>query len=58
MPKSRTDYWGPKILENRVRDARKRRLLTRLGWRSLVVWECETRNAGKLQRKLAAFLKS
>jgi len=58
MPKSRTDYWGPKIVENRARDARKRRQLARLGWRSLVVWECETKDAPRLARVLEKFLRS
>lgn len=56
MPKSRTDYWEPKIADNRRRDARKRRQLSALGWRSLVVWECETRDEERLARKLVRFL--
>ena len=56
MPKSRMDYWEPKIAANRQRDARKRRQLAALGWRSLVVWECETRNETRLALKLLRFL--
>jgi len=56
MPKSRTSYWGPKILVNRARDVRNRRQLAALGWRSIVVWECETRDDTKLARKLRRFL--
>lgn len=52
MPKSRTEYWGPKIEANRRRDARKRRQLASLGWRVVVVWECELRVPDKLERKL------
>jgi DNA mismatch endonuclease (patch repair protein) len=56
MPKSRMDYWEPKIVANRQRDARKRRQLAALGWRSLVVWECETLNETQLALKLLRFL--
>lgn len=52
MPKSRTDYWGPKIDANRRRDARKRRQLVSLGWKVVVVWECELKNPGKLEDRL------
>src|SRR5580658_7972071 len=52
MPKSRTDYWEPKIEANRRRDVRKRRHLARLGWKVLVVWECELKNPNKLATKL------
>lgn len=52
MPKSRTDYWGPKIAANRARDARKRRELRALGWKVIEVWECELKVPRKLERKL------
>lgn len=52
MPKSRTDYWGPKIEANKARDTRKRRELRALGWKVIVVWECELRNEAKLGSKL------
>lgn len=43
-PKSKLDYWGPKLLANRERDARKATELEDLGWRVLTVWECETKD--------------
>lgn len=52
MPKSRIDYWTSKIDANRLRDARKRRQLVSLGWKVVVVWECELRNPDKLESKL------
>ena len=42
-PKTRRQYWAPKLLCNQKRDARNRRLLRRLGWKPIVViWECQT----------------
>lgn len=52
MPKSKTEYWGPKIEANRERDLRKARKLRRMGWRVLTVWECELRAPDKLRRRL------
>jgi DNA mismatch endonuclease (patch repair protein) len=56
-PATRTEYWLPKLAENRRRDARKIEELRTLGWRVEVVWECELKTAGDLasacQRLLA-----
>lgn len=55
-PKSRLDFWLPKLEGNRLRDARTRRRLRREGWRVLVVWECQTRDVERLRERLARFL--
>ena len=52
MPKSRTDYWGPKIEANRVRDVRKAAKLRRLGWKVVTVYECELKQPERLARRL------
>lgn len=54
MPKSRTDYWGPKIEANKKRDKRQQRLLQKLGWKVIVVWECELKALDKLAQKILA----
>jgi DNA mismatch endonuclease (patch repair protein) len=55
-PKSRQRYWKPKLERNAERDKRVRRQLRRMGWASLVIWECETANPTRLAAKLARFL--
>lgn len=40
-PKSNVAFWTAKFAENVERDRRKERELQDLGWRVLVVWECE-----------------
>jgi DNA mismatch endonuclease, patch repair protein len=40
-PKSHKKFWQQKFAANVARDARVRRLLRRLGWRVLIVWECQ-----------------
>lgn len=56
MPKSRLEYWEPKIKANRQRDLRKRRALRALGWHVTEVWECELKYPARLAQKLVAAL--
>ncbi|NKQ13270.1 very short patch repair endonuclease [Pseudomonas sp. SST3] len=51
-PKSRQDYWLPKFEANVERDARKEAQLQNLGWRVLVIWECETKTPEVLKARL------
>ncbi len=55
-PKTRRQYWGPKLLGNQKRDVRNRRLLRRLGWKPIVIWECQTKDTACLSAKLARTL--
>lgn len=41
LPKSKLDYWQPKLEANKTRDLMQQQQLRDLGWRLLVVWECE-----------------
>ena len=43
-PKSRVEFWHHKFQQNVERDRRVQRELRRLGWKVIVVWECETAN--------------
>lgn len=56
MPKTRQEYWHPKLAANVARDARSLDGLTALGWDSLVIWECELRDTLAVANRLAAFL--
>lgn len=56
IPKSRLDYWVPKLRANQMRDRANLRELRRLGWHVLVLWECETNNTERLTAKLKRFL--
>jgi DNA mismatch endonuclease, patch repair protein len=55
-PKSRLEFWGPKLERNRQRDARNRAKLRRLGWRTLTLWQCQTRFPERMEVKLRSFL--
>ena len=41
MPKSNTDYWINKIEGNVKRDAEHYQKLKAMGWRVIIIWECE-----------------
>jgi DNA mismatch endonuclease, patch repair protein len=58
MPATRKAFWTRKLEGNKARDARNRRDLTRLGWKVLTVWECQTSpsHLSKLKLRLAGFL--
>ena len=57
-PKSNTSYWGPKLLRNAARDAENIVQLRAQGWRVLVIWECETKDAKGVLRRVQRFLES
>lgn len=56
LPKSRLDFWVPKLEENRERDKRNKRALSRDGWRVLTIWECQTKKKANLIQVIRRFL--
>jgi DNA mismatch endonuclease (patch repair protein) len=56
IPKSRADYWLPKLQRNQERDAQSLLDLQGLGWRVLIIWECEVRQSKSLTARLKRFL--
>jgi DNA mismatch endonuclease, patch repair protein len=58
QPKSRLEYWLPKLARNVERDKAMRAALEAAGWNPLVIWECETQDPQLLQDVLQGFLVS
>lgn len=56
LPKSRLDFWGPKLETNRKRDEENLARLADQGWASLVIWECQLRDAGVVEARIGEFL--
>lgn len=56
LPKSRTDFWLPKLEGNKARDERAAIELRKLGWDALVIWECQTTNEDVMRRTISQFL--
>ena len=55
-PKTRKAFWRSKFKGNVARDRKQLHALAELGWRVLVVWECELRNIDPIAMKLRSFL--
>lgn len=56
MPKSRLDFWKPKLERNRERDIEIEEHLHAMDWDILTVWECQLKQADQLKRRLQEFL--
>ena len=48
MPKSRLEFWRPKLEGNRARDIRQEAELAAMGWTLHVVWECQAGDGARL----------
>ena len=57
-PKSNTGYWVPKLKRNVERDQENQNRLEELGWKVLVVWECEVSAEDSLRERIQAFLET
>lgn len=53
MPATNRDYWRAKIGRNVARDKAILASLKKLGWKPIVIWECETRDKAALARLIA-----
>jgi DNA mismatch endonuclease, patch repair protein len=51
-PGTRQEYWSEKFKVNVARDRRVKDQLTSAGWKVIVVWECEAKNAESLKQIL------
>ena len=58
LPKSRLDFWLPKLEKNRLRDDQNLRRLRADGWRVLTLWECQLRKMDLISLRVMNFLNS
>ena len=54
VPKTNKSYWLPKLEKNVARFKENTDKLLELGWKVIIVWECETKDEGELKSKLDA----
>lgn len=57
-PKSRLEFWEPKLEGNRRRDQENQAKLRELGWSVLVVWECQIGYKEHIENIIRAFLEN
>lgn len=58
LPKSRREFWLPKLEGNRQRDLDQQCRLKAAGWQFLVVWECELRHIEQVENATRRFLEN
>lgn len=56
LPKSRLEFWLPKLEANCQRDGSHEEALRRQGWKFLVIWECQLKEEAFLRRRIRSFL--
>lgn len=56
-PKANADYWKSKISRNMARDIANAAALRGQGWSACVIWECELKRPGEIERRLASFFR-
>jgi DNA mismatch endonuclease (patch repair protein) len=56
IPKTRPDFWQAKLNRNVERDLRNVEDLEKLGYRVLIIWECEIRDIAMLRERIGDIL--
>ncbi|MGH9513207.1 MAG: very short patch repair endonuclease [Terriglobales bacterium] len=56
LPKTNSGYWAEKLSRNVERDMARRAELRRLGWKVLVVWECQSKSIETHLGRIRRFL--
>ena len=51
-PKTRKEFWENKFKSNVKRDLEIQEKIKNIGWKSVVIWECETKNIENLRDKI------
>jgi len=55
-PTSNRDFWQSKLDKNMERDSRQQNELNKMGWKYLIIWQCEVNTPNRLQQKIRRFL--
>lgn len=56
IPKTNSEFWKAKFTNNKERDIRKYKELSQIGYKVLVIWECELAEERKLISRIRQFL--
>jgi len=56
MPKSRLEFWLPKLENNIKRDKIELEQLLKAGWETMIIWECQLKNMGEVRDRVMSFL--
>ena len=56
IPKTRKEFWESKFKANVKRDKEIQEKIKNIGWKYVVIWECEARNIESIEEKIKRFL--
>ena len=56
-PKTRKNFWNKKFTDTIKRDIKNNIELEKLGWKSVVIWECETQDQDSLRDQILKIIK-
>ena len=56
-PKTRKNFWNKKFIDTIKRDIKNNIELEKLGWKSVVIWECETQDQDSLRDQILKIIK-
>ncbi len=57
LPETNKEFWKKKISENVKRDRLNKKKLKELGWKVIVIWQCELKNKRKRKETLSNLVK-
>lgn len=53
LPETNREFWENKISNTKKRDERNKQKLETMGWKVLIIWQCEIRTADLREKKLS-----
>ena len=56
IPHSNRGFWLPKLRRTKARDRENLEALTKIGWRALVIWQCELKDSKAMRLRVKRFL--
>jgi DNA mismatch endonuclease (patch repair protein) len=56
LPETRKEFWEKKINDTKLRDKRKTGALEKMGWNTIVIWQCEITNTENRQKRMESLL--
>ena len=56
VPKTNAEFWQEKRLSNKIRDQNNIKALKGLGWKILIIWECQTKSLLNTAANIKLFL--
>lgn len=57
-PRTNRSYWRRKLERNRARDTAARSALRKIGWETMVIWECQLGTPERLRSRIERFLEA